>query len=124
MTGSGLEPGQYSREAVAVGTRADVPVALRDRRLLLIECKVSNSAVNSYKRLNRETAGKAGHWRRELGARAIPAAVLAGVFDLASLTSAQVAGVTIFWEHDLAQLRQFVALADGLELDGPDMGLG
>ncbi len=63
VIGAGLAPGQFSREALVVGTRADVPVGLRDGRLLLIECKVSNSAVNSVKRLNRETGGKAQHWR-------------------------------------------------------------
>lgn len=111
VTGAGLAPGEFTREAAVVGTRADVPVGLRDGRLLLIECKVSNSAVNSVKRLNRETGGKAQHWRRELGARAIPAAVLAGVFGLGNLISAQESGVTIFWEHDLRVLEQFLKAA-------------
>ncbi|CAN5122323.1 hypothetical protein BH24CHL7_BH24CHL7_08860 [soil metagenome] len=111
VTGAGLAPGQFSREALVVGTRADVPVGLRDGRLLLIECKVSNSAVNSVKRLNRETGGKAQQWRRELGARAIPAAVLAGVFGLSNLIAAQESGVTIFWEHDLRVLEAFLTEA-------------
>ncbi len=108
VTGAGLAPGEFSKEALVVGTRADVPVGLRDGRLLLIECKVSNSAVNSVKRLNRETGGKAQHWRRELGARAVPAAVLAGVFGLSSLIAAQETGISIFWEHDLRALEAFL----------------
>ena len=40
------------------GAKRDVPVRLRDGRLLAIECKVSNGAKNSWKRLNREIAGR------------------------------------------------------------------
>ena len=36
-------------------------------RVMAIECKVSNSAVNSYKRLVHDTGGKAATWYRELG---------------------------------------------------------
>jgi hypothetical protein len=62
---------------------------LWDARFMLIECKSSNSSVNGVKRLNRETGGKAQDWNRRLGERAIPAAVLAGVFQLGSLKAAQ-----------------------------------
>jgi len=110
LTG-GLEPGTFSREASVMGIRCDVPVGLLDGRFLLIECKSSNSAVNSVKRLNRETGGKAQEWIRRLGERAIPAAVLAGVFQLGSLKSAQEVGTTIFWERDLAPLAEFINAA-------------
>jgi hypothetical protein len=107
LTG-GLEPGTYSREASVVGINCDVPVGLLDGRFLLIECKSSNSALNSVKRLNRETGGKAQEWIRRLGERAIPAAVLAGVFQLGSLKAAQDVGTTIFWERDLGPLATFL----------------
>lgn len=107
----GLERGEFSREADVAGTKCDVPVGLRDGRLLLIECKVSNSALNGVKRLNRETAGKAAHWRLQFGVRAVTAAALSGVFKLANLEAAQSAGVTIFWEHDLESLGRFVSAA-------------
>jgi hypothetical protein len=103
-----LERGKFSGEADVAGTKCDVPAALWDGRLLLVECKVSNSAVNSVKRLNRETVGKAGRWRDEFGTRAVPAAVLAGVFKWSNLKAAQTAGVTLFWEHDLESLAQFI----------------
>jgi hypothetical protein len=105
----GLAPGEYCREAAVVGVKCDVPVGLLDGRFLLIECKVSNSAVNSVKRLNRETVGKARQWRQAFGDRAIPAAVLAGVFKLPNLTDAQNAGVALFWEHDLEPLASFLS---------------
>jgi len=110
LTG-GLEPGTFSREASVMGIRCDVPVGLLDGRFLLIECKSSNSAVNSVKRLNRETGGKAQEWIRRLGERAIPAAVLAGVFQLGSLKSAQEVGTTIFWERDMTALGDFIRAA-------------
>jgi hypothetical protein len=103
----GLNPGEFSREASVVGEKCDIPVGLLDARLLFIECKVSNSAVNSVKRLIRETAGKADQWNRRFGQRAITAAVVSGVFKLANLRTAQDRGVVIFWEHDLAPLSQF-----------------
>lgn len=108
---TGLERGQYSREADVAGTKCDVPVGLRDGRLLLVECKVSNSPVNGVKRLNRETVGKAGRWKNEFGARAVTAAVLAGVFKVANLKQAQTAGVTLFWEHDLDSMATFLQQA-------------
>ena len=107
LTG-GMHPGTFSREASVMGINCDVPVGLWDGRFLLIECKSSNSAVNSVKRLNRETGGKAQEWIRRLGERAIPAAVLAGVFQLGSLLAAQEVGTTIFWERDLSPLARFL----------------
>lgn len=107
----GIQPGTFSREASVMGINCDVPVGLWDGRFLLIECKSSNSAVNSVKRLNRETGGKAQEWNRRLGERAIPAAVLAGVFQLGSLKAAQDVGATIFWERDLMPLADFVEAA-------------
>lgn len=60
-------------------------LSLGARRL---ECKVSNSATNSVKRLNRETGGKARDWNGRFGERAITGAVLAGVFKLRNLKTA------------------------------------
>jgi hypothetical protein len=107
----GLDPGEFTREASVVGIKCDVPVGLRDGRFLLIEAKVSNSALNSVKRLNREVGGKAREWTRALGERAVPAAVLAGVFKLGNLRDAQAGGVTIFWERELAPLAAFIEAA-------------
>jgi XamI restriction endonuclease len=110
-----IQPGQFSREAdcgsEAHRAKADVPVLLRDDRLLLLECKVSNSEVNSFKRLNHETVNKARTWQRAYGDRAITGAVLSGVFRLDNVRAAQDAGVTIFWAFDLGFLRRFISAA-------------
>ncbi|MGH2370847.1 MAG: XamI family restriction endonuclease, partial [Chloroflexota bacterium] len=107
----GLARGEFSRESRVAGSKCDVPIGLRDGRFLFLECKVSNSGTNSVKRLNREVGGKAPAWREEFGARAITAAVLAGVFKLKNLQDAQAAGVVIFWEHDLISLADFLRAA-------------
>jgi len=46
-------------------------VRLPDRRYMAIECKVSNSAVSSFKRLNHEALGKARRWVDQFGRRAV-----------------------------------------------------
>lgn len=76
---------------------------------MAVECKVSNSSVNSYKRLNREAGGKAAAWLRDLGAtQVVPAAVLSGVYAMSSLQQAQAAGLSVFWTHDLASLTDYI----------------
>ncbi len=103
-----LPRGRFTREVVLGGAKADLAVRLLDGRLLAIECKVSNSAVNSVKRLNRETAGKAGQWRDRYGQQVVTAAVLSGVFKVGNLVDAQSVGVHIFWDHDLTPLQDYI----------------
>lgn len=101
--------GTWSRERRLAGAKCDVPVRLPCGRLLALECKISNGPKNSWKRLNREVGGKAEQWRAHFGgAQVVTGAVLAGVYDLASLTSAQDAGVVVLWQHDLRPLREFL----------------
>jgi hypothetical protein len=96
--------GTYVRETLIRGKKADIAVRLHDGRLLLIECKVSNSTVNSIKRLRHETGNKATAWRG-LHGRIIVAAVLAGVYTLPHLSAAQSEDqLTLFWQHDLRPL--------------------
>lgn len=109
-----LPRGSYSAERRVGGAKCDVPVRLRDGRLLTIECKVSIGPKNGWKRINRETGGKAETWRNHFGtAQVVCAVVIDGVFDLGCLLQAQnKQGVTIFWEHDLKPLAQFLALSE------------
>lgn len=104
-----LARGSYSRERKLAGDKCDVPVRLRDGRILAIECKSSNGPKNGWKRLVREVAGKADTWRTQYGNQVVTAAVLAGVYDLACLIKGQDRHVAIFWEHDLAPLTEFIS---------------
>jgi hypothetical protein len=109
-----MSPGTFSlKSRKLAGTNMDVPVRLEDEHptgqlFLAIECKVSNSSVNSRKRLL-EVNGK----RRKWDSAGLPhkfrtAAVLAGVFDVTRLIEVQDDGVLIFWEHRLEDLTAFL----------------
>jgi hypothetical protein len=106
-----MQRGTFSKERNVAGAKSDVPVRLHDGRLLALECKVSNGPKNGWKRVNREAGGKAGTWKSYFGTQAVTGVVLSGVFDLSCLASAQKAGLTIFWEHDLSPLASFVNAA-------------
>lgn len=103
-------PGQFCGESRLAGTRADVVARLQDGRVLAIECKVSNSSVNSYKRVVHDTGGKAAHWYQQLGkAQVIPCAVLSGVFNPSNLVAVQNdGGVCLFWQHRLVDLTDYI----------------
>jgi hypothetical protein len=104
-----LPRGSFSRERKLDGAKCDLPVRLRDGRLLALECKVSNGPKNSWKRLHREVGGKSQRWNREFGVSVLTGAVLAGVFDLSCLVKAQEEqSVFLFWQHDLSPLEEFV----------------
>jgi hypothetical protein len=107
-----LPRGSFSRETSLAGSKCDIPVRLHDGRLLALECKVSNSALNSVKRLIRETGGKARSWRTAYGLQVLTGAVLSGVFKLGNLVDAQESyHIALFWQHHLDALREFVAQA-------------
>ena len=87
---------------------ADVVVRLRDGRLLVIECKGSNSEINSRKRLNKEAVQNARAWLARFGGQVVPAVALQGVFKDRYLIEAQETPMLIFWSHRLDDLKQFV----------------
>ena len=101
----GRSPCSSAPNVSSANAKADVVVRLHDTRLMAIECKVSNSATNSVKRLNNDAAVKAEYWLKQFGtAQVVPAAALAGVFNVLNLEQAQTRGLTLFWSHDLDQL--------------------
>lgn len=105
----GPGPMQFCAECQLGERKADVVVRLHDTRLLAIECKVSNSATNSVKRLNNDAAVKAEYWLKQFGtAQVVPAAVLAGVYKVLNLEQAQTRGLAVFWSHDLDPLGAFI----------------
>lgn len=104
--------GEFCRESVLGSRKADIVVRLWDHRLMPIECKVSNSALNSIKRVNNDAAVKAETWTKDFGTRNIvPAAVIGGVYKLRHLSDAQQRGLTLFWGHDLLALVSWIEQA-------------
>jgi hypothetical protein len=106
---SRIAPGAFfNGGAMVAGTRCDRIARLNDSRLLAIECKTSNSAVNSFKRLNNDTVAKAEKWRTEFGNQLVTIAVLAGVFRPENVLDAQNKHrIFIVWAHDLEPLKKF-----------------
>lgn len=105
----GPQAWQFCAECLLGERKADVIVRLHDTRLMAIECKVSNSATNSVKRLNNDAAVKAELWIKQFGtAQVVPAAALAGVFKVLNLEQAQNRGLSLFWSHDLKKLGDFI----------------
>ncbi|HEX2078249.1 MAG TPA: XamI family restriction endonuclease [Longimicrobium sp.] len=97
--------GEFCGESKLGNRKADFILRLWDHRIMPIECKVSNSATNSVKRLNNDAAAKAEVWRRDFGAtQVVPCAVLSGVYKLHNLLDAQDRGLVLFWAHRLEDL--------------------
>lgn len=106
------EPGTYMRQCILGGHNADYVVRLNDFRLLPLECKASNSAVNGFKRLNKEVVVDAGDWYREFGqSNVVAATALRGVFKAENVSTAQNHNVFIFWWHNMDALAAFLAQA-------------
>lgn len=102
-------PGEFCGESKLGDTRADIIIRLYDRRAMPLECKVSNSSINSFKRINHEATGKARVWISAFGKRQIvPGAVISGVFNPSNLETAQAEGLAIFWNHRLKDLAKFI----------------
>lgn len=102
-------PGQFCRETLFGTRKADLLIGLWDNRKMPLECKVSNSATNSIKRLNNDAAVKAVRWLNEFGTLSVvPAAMLSGVYKLAHLVTAQTAGLTLFWANDLDPFAEWI----------------
>jgi hypothetical protein len=101
--------GAFCGESMFGTRKADIVVRLWDGRVMPVECKVSNSATNSVKRLNNDAAVKAGVWIDAFGTlQTVPAAVLSGVYKRRNLEDAQARNLSLFWAHDLAAMVGFV----------------
>jgi hypothetical protein len=103
-------PGQreFMASVTLGGDNGDFVIGLPDRRHLALECKSSNSAINSRKRLNKEVVKDAENWRRQFGNQVVAGAVLRGVFHPRYVLEAQSTPLLIVWEHRLDDLTDFI----------------
>jgi XamI restriction endonuclease len=102
-------PGEFCLESKLGTRKADLIVTAADGRVVPIECKVSNSATNSVKRLNNDAAVKALSWKKDFGdTQVVPVAVLGGVYKLRNLTDAQSRGLMLIWAHHLDPLVEWL----------------
>lgn len=103
------EPNQFMESATLGKNGADFVIGLKDHRILAIECKGSNSEINSRKRINKEVANNSQAWLREFGDEMlVPAAAIQGVFKPTYIAEAQEMPVVFFWGHRLEDLKAFL----------------
>ena len=101
--------GEFTIDCTVGEHSADVVAGLFDGRVLAIECKASNSEINSRKRINKEVAVDAKDWVSKFGDQnLVPAAAIQGVFKPAYLIKAQETPVVFFWGHRLTDLKRFI----------------
>jgi hypothetical protein len=102
-------PNEFMERVTLGKNGADLVVGLKDHRILAIECKGSNSEINSRKRINKEVANDAQAWLREFGDETVvPAAAIQGVFKPSYIAEAQEIPVVFFWGHRLEDLKAFL----------------
>lgn len=104
---------QFMEGVTLGGNGADFVVGLIDDRILAIECKGSNSEINSRKRINKEVANNAQAWLKEFGDGAlVPAAAIQGVFKAEYIAEIQEIPVVFYWGHRLRDLKDFIESAE------------
>jgi hypothetical protein len=105
----GPSTGTFAGPCVLGGDEADIVACLFDHRILAIECKASNSEINSRKRINKELGQDARNWTARFGRDdLVVAGVIEGVFNPQYLVAVQDIPVVIYWGHRLGDLQRFV----------------
>ncbi len=105
-------PGQFMSGVTLGANGADFVIGLRDQRILAIECKGSNSEINSRKRINKEVANNAQAWLRQFGDEMlVPAAAIQGVFKPEYIAEVQEVPVVFLWGHRLEDLKALLDAA-------------
>lgn len=109
VIGAAPATSEFCGETYLGTKKADFLAGNLDRRVLAIECKVSNSSINSVKRLNGDAAIKAENWSHDFGSQnVVPIAVLSGVYKIQNLLDAQNRGLTLIWAHSLESLSSWI----------------
>lgn len=103
-----LSHGTFMKECTVMGENGDFVIRLFDDRFLFIECKASNSEVNSRKRLNKESIKNVKTWKTVLGSEIIGAVAIRGVFKPEYVLSAQDDGVFIIWSDGIGRFQDFL----------------
>jgi hypothetical protein len=101
---------QATQFATADGSshEVDIAVGLSKKRILALECKVSNDKTNSVKRIN-DVLKKADAWKKQWGRTVVTGALLQGVFSDKEPRRLLEAEVELFWSHQLGLFEQWIA---------------
>lgn len=100
---------QATQFATADGSshEVDIAVGLPKRKILALECKVSNDKTNSVKRTN-DVLKKAEAWKTQWGRFVITGGLLQGVFGNNEPRRLLEAEVELFWSHRLQDLKDWL----------------
>ena len=111
------EPGAVAEREYLLTTRfatadgssheVDIAVGLSKKQILALECKVSNDATNSVKRVN-DVMKKSEAWRRQWGKFVTTGALLQGVIKETDITRMLEEEIVVFWSHDLDEFKNWV----------------
>lgn len=85
----------------------DIAVGLKGKRILALECKVSNDKTNSIKRIN-DVLKKADAWKKQWGKFVVTGGLLQGVFGENEPRRLIEADVVIFWSHRLDLFEEWI----------------
>lgn len=93
--------------ATTAAQEVDIACGLQNSYVLAMECKVTNDATNSVKRIN-DVLKKATAWKDHWGSFVMTAALLQGVIAAKDVQRLSDAGVHVFWSHDLAKFKKWL----------------
>jgi hypothetical protein len=98
-----------TRFATATTTAQEVDIAcgFKSSYVAAMECKVTNDATNSVKRVN-DVLKKAAAWKAHWGSFVETAALLQGVIKPEDVQRLTDEGVKVFWSHDLDAFMNWV----------------
>ncbi len=98
-----------TRFATADGSshEVDIAVGLSKKRILALECKVSNDTTNSVKRIN-DVMKKSEAWRRQWGKFVTTGALLQGVIKPTDISRMMEEDIVVFWSHELDGFHEWV----------------
>jgi hypothetical protein len=93
--------------ASAAPQEVDIALGLKGSIVLATECKVSNDATNSIKRVN-DVLKKAKAWKDHWGNFVKTAALLQGVIAAKDVRRLLDDGIEVFWSHDLMRFETWI----------------
>jgi len=107
-----LSPEHYMRKTRAKASKTatkevDIACGVSANLILAMECKVSNDATNSVKRVS-DVLDKAKSWQTHWGGFIQTAALLQGVIAYKEVVRLMNDDVLVFWSHDLEALSDWL----------------
>lgn len=94
--------------ATTTAQEVDIACGLSGSYVAAMECKVTNDATNSVKRIN-DVLKKANAWKAHWGSFVETAALLQGVIKPDDVQRLSDEGVMVFWSHDLDEFSTWVS---------------